>query len=194
MYTAAQQQGARHAVLHTRLRRARRSAAAQALPSEHAADTQSRRALLNAGIVGAALSLAAPPPAAHAGLLDYDVRGKGLKTFELSLGRAEDNAFVFVPSELSFEAGTLVKLKMVNPSKVEHYFSAPQFASKVFSVLVEVNGVEVKGPVGELALAPGAQLEWTFVPMRKGTYQLLCPVNGHVEAGMVGALTITPAR
>lgn len=63
-------------------------------------------------------------------------------------------------------------------------------AGKVFSVLVEVNGVEVKGPVTELALAPGAELSWLFVPIKPGKYQLLCPVSGHVEAGMVGALRI----
>ena len=117
-----------------------------------------------------------------------------MKAFGLSLGRAEDNAFVFVPSELSFEAGTLVRLKMTNPSKVEHYFSALSFSSKVYSIVVEVNGVEVKGPVGELALEPGAALDWVFVPMRSGTYQLLCPVSGHVEAGVGGALTLTPPR
>ena len=77
-------------------------------------------------------------------------------------------AFVFEPSELSFEAGTLVRLSMTNPSKAEHYFSALAFSSKVYSVLVEVNGVEVKGPVGELSLPPGASLEWTFIPIRSG--------------------------
>ena len=60
---------------------------------------------------------------------------------------------------------------MTNPSKAEHYFSALAFASKVYSVLVEVNGVEVKGPVGELALPPGASLEWTFIPIRSGEWR-----------------------
>jgi hypothetical protein len=41
-----------------------------------------------------------------------------------------------------------------------------------------------------LALEPGAELSWVFVPIKPGTYQLLCPVNGHVEAGMVGILRI----
>ena len=71
--------------------------------------------------------------------------------------------------------------------------SARDFASKVFTILVETAGVEVKGAVSEVALEPGATVTWVFVPMRPGRYPLLCPVTGHVEAGMVGALVITPA-
>ena len=65
----------------------------------------------------------------------------------------------------------------------------------MFTILVETAGVEVKGAVTELALEPGASLTWIFVPMRPGRYPLLCPVTGHVEAGMVGSLVITaPAK
>ena len=137
----------------------------------------------------------------------------------MALGTA-DNEFVFSPSELSFEQGRVYKLKLTNPSKVEHYFTcvprpvqpalapaaysdlsilsaaagrARDFASKVFTILVETAGVEVKGAVTEVALEPGSSLTWIFVPMRPGRYPLLCPVTGHVEAGMVGALVITPA-
>ena len=132
-----------------------------------------------------------------------------------------DNGFAFSPNELTFEQGRVYKLKLTNPSKVEHYFtcvmraaccactqacsyrplvaasplprSARDFASKVFTILVETAGVEGKGAGTEVALEPGATLTWIFVPMRPGRYPLLCPVTGHVEAGMVGALVITPA-
>ena len=70
---------------------------------------------------------------------------------------------------------------------------ARDFASKVFTILVEAGGLEVKGAVTEVALEPGASLTWVFVPMRPGRYGLLCPVTGHVEAGMVGSLVISPA-
>lgn len=67
----------------------------------------------------------------------------------MALGRKEDNALAFVPSELAFTQGQVTKLKLFNPSGVEHYFSAREFASKVFTVAVESNGVEVKGAVTE---------------------------------------------
>lgn len=53
--------------------------------------------------------------------------------------------------------------------------------------------MEVKGAVTEVALEPGASLTWIFVPLKPGSYQLLCPVAGHVEGGMIGALTISKA-
>ena len=110
----------------------------------------------------------------------------------MALGTPE-NALVFVPSELSFAQGRVTKLTLTNPSNVEHYFSAPTFAAKVFTIAVEVGGAEVKGAVTEVALEPGASLVWVFVPLKPGRYPLLCPVAGHTEAGMLGALVITPA-
>jgi uncharacterized cupredoxin-like copper-binding protein len=171
-----------------------------------------------------ALPLALPLPAL-AGLASYDMSGKGVLEARMALGDAE-NAFVFIPTELTFEQGRVYKLTLTNPSKVEHYFTcvaccvacapaaaagssracnaafaelrrirrrARDFASKVFTILVEAGGVEVKGAVTEVALEPGASLTWVFVPMRPGRYPLLCPVTGHVEAGMVGSLVIAPA-
>jgi len=129
----------------------------------------------------------------------------------------KSNALAYIPSELSFEQGQVTKLTLTNPSQVEHYFSAREFASKVFTIAVESKGVEVKGAVTEVrlhrhlfcvsayagmsiitpsqvALEPGASLTWIFVPMKAGSYQLLCPVPGHIEGGMVGVLTVTAAR
>lgn len=112
----------------------------------------------------------------------------------MALGSKDSNAFAFYPSELTFTQGQVTKLKLTNPSAVEHYFSAREFASKVYTIAVESNGVEVKGAVTEVALEPGASLTWIFVPMKQGTYQLLCPVPGHIEGGMVGVLTVAAAR
>ena len=44
---------------------------------------------------------------------------------------------------------SLTKLRLVNPSKANHYFTALEFADKVFTVLVLVGNpeVEVKGKV-----------------------------------------------
>jgi uncharacterized cupredoxin-like copper-binding protein len=151
--------------------------------------TQRRVGPLLLALAGAA---ALPPPPALAGLAAYDVTGKGVLEASVALGDA-NNALAFVPSELSFQQGRVYKLRVTNPSAVEHYFSAPTFASKVFTILVEVGGAEVKGAVTEVALEPGASLSWVFVPMKPGRYPLLCPVAGHVEGGMVGSIVVTPA-
>jgi uncharacterized cupredoxin-like copper-binding protein len=139
-------------------------------------------------LAGAAAAL---PPPARAGLASYDVTGRGVLEASMSLG-TPDNALAFSPAELMFEQGRVYKLHLDNPSNVEHYFSALGFASKVFTILVETGGVEVKGAVTEVALEPGKSLTWVFVPLKPGRYPLLCPVAGHVEGGMLGALIVTP--
>ena len=107
-----------------------------------------RAALLLAAT--AATTVAAPPPPAYAGLSSYDVTGKGIANASMALGAKDSNAFAFLPSELSFTQGQVTKLKLTNPSQVEHYFSAREFASKVFTIAVESNGLEVKGAVTEV--------------------------------------------
>lgn len=85
----------------------------------------------------------------------------------MALGRAGDDAMVFDPPNLSFEQGgaraarglrrlrlnlaltpsphpVLTRLTLTNPSRVEHYFSAREWASKVFTVLIEAGGTEIK--------------------------------------------------
>jgi uncharacterized cupredoxin-like copper-binding protein len=66
-------------------------------------------------------AVACPAPA-FAGLASYDVSGKGVLEATMALGTA-DNDFVFSPGELTFEQGRVYKLKLTNPSKVEHYFT-----------------------------------------------------------------------
>lgn len=100
-------------------------------------------------------------------------------TVRMNLGEESTNAFVFSPAEVTFEAGRLTNLVLKNPSAAEHYFSAPEFSAKVYSVLVSVNGVEVKGPVTELALEPGAELSWVFgAPCCARNFQSACLTPG----------------
>jgi uncharacterized cupredoxin-like copper-binding protein len=53
--------------------------------------------------------------------------------------------------------------------------------------------VEIKGNIRELELKPNATAEWTFVPIKSGTYELHCAIAGHTEAGMRGSITIQPS-
>ena len=53
--------------------------------------------------------------------------------------------------------------------------------------------VEIKGNIRELELRPNTTAEWTFVPIKSGTYELHCAIAGHTEAGMHGSITIQPS-
>jgi hypothetical protein len=89
---------------------------------------------------------------------------------------------------LSLDAGKLYKLVLTNPSKLPHYFSALQFAGAVWSRKVETTDAEVEGAISEVEVLPGGELEWYFVPVKAGTFDLT--VKGHAESGMVDAFAL----
>jgi len=53
--------------------------------------------------------------------------------------------------------------------------------------------LNIKGNIRELELRPNTTAEWTFVPIKSGTYDLHCAIAGHTEAGMRGTITIQPS-
>ncbi|MBI3455304.1 MAG: biphenyl 2,3-dioxygenase [Candidatus Rokubacteria bacterium] len=130
-------------------------------------------ALLSAGLVWAEGDLSRQTPAQ-------------LKVF---VG-AKDNEFTFMPNTWNLETGKLYKVTLVNEGKVKHEWTAPEFALTIWTRKVEVGGVEVKGVINEIELAPGAKAEWYFVPIRTGQYEMGCEIEGHRQAGMIGKVIV----
>ncbi|MBD2100514.1 plastocyanin/azurin family copper-binding protein [Leptolyngbya sp. FACHB-261] len=120
---------------------------------------------------------------------DLNLNPQTAVSVSVELGKA-DGALRFSPDTLTFQAGQLYKLALSNPSNQKHYFTAKDFADAVWTRNIKAGGVEIKGAIHDLELKPGAQAEWSFVPLRSGTYTLRCTVPGHTEAGMVGILTV----
>ncbi|RMD63539.1 MAG: biphenyl 2,3-dioxygenase [Alphaproteobacteria bacterium] len=108
---------------------------------------------------------------------------------DVDLG-SKGGELVFRPNTLTFEAGKLYKLVLHNPSGSKHYFSALRFASSVWTRKVEAGEAEFKGVIREIEVKPGGEAEWFFVPVKAGTFELMCTVPGHAEAGMVGKIVI----
>ncbi|NMF58300.1 cupredoxin domain-containing protein [Pseudanabaena yagii] len=103
------------------------------------------------------------------------------------------NELKFTPDRFTFNAGKRYKLILSNPSGMKHYFTSKDFADAVWTQNVVAGNVEIKGNVRELELKPNATAEWTFVPIKSGTYELHCAIAGHTEAGMRGSITIQPS-
>lgn len=108
---------------------------------------------------------------------------------EVSLGTTA-NELKFVPDRLELVPLKRYKLLLNNPSPQKHYFTAKDFADSIWTQKVEAGNVEIKGAIHELELKPGAKAEWVFVPLKSGNYSLRCPIPGHTEAGMKGAIAI----
>ncbi len=103
---------------------------------------------------------------------------------------SKDGALVFQPSTLMFDTGKLYTLVLKNPSNVTHGFSARGFARAVWTDKLRMNGGEFTGPIREFTVPPGGKVEWSFVPVQPGTFDLECPLPGHVEASMKGSVLI----
>ncbi len=103
------------------------------------------------------------------------------------------NELKFTPDHFNFESGKRYKLMLSNPSESKHYFTSKDFADAVWTQNVVAGHVEIKGNIRELELRPNTTAEWTFVPIKSGTYELHCAIAGHTEAGMRGIITVLPS-
>lgn len=106
--------------------------------------------------------------------------------------RVELGEMYFKPNTLTFEAGKPYKLEVVNVGKKDHEFVAEGFFRSVAFRKAEDDGTEVKVPFfTEVEVFAGKGTELFFVAVMPGTYEMLCEIEGHREAGMEGTITVT---
>lgn len=79
-------------------------------------------------------------------------------------------SFEFEPSSFTLEQGQPVSLKLVSED-IEHTYT------------VEALGVDYR-------VGPGETRTVTFTPEQSGTFELICTIPGHAEAGMVGTVAV----
>jgi uncharacterized cupredoxin-like copper-binding protein len=99
----------------------------------------------------------------------------------------------YEPSELRFKAGKAYKLQLKNVGKKDHYFTAEKFFRAVAwrKAMVEKQG-EIKAPFFTAfePLKNGGQIDLYFVPVTKGSYEVICTIEDHKQQGMSGTLII----
>jgi uncharacterized cupredoxin-like copper-binding protein len=98
--------------------------------------------------------------------------------------------FTFTPSSYTVPAGAEVNLTLTNSGTLEHEW------------VVMNQGVQVSEPFDENdeaniyweeELDAGQSGTFTYTaPQETGEYQVVCGIAGHLEAGMVGTLTVSP--
>jgi uncharacterized cupredoxin-like copper-binding protein len=106
--------------------------------------------------------------------------------------RVEMTEFSFTPNDLTFEAGKPYVLQLVTIGNVKHEFTAHEFFPSVAWRKAESAESGVKAPFfTEIEVFPGQQVDLYFVPVTLGRYELACEIEGHLEAGMQGTITLT---
>ena len=86
----------------------------------------------------------------------------------------------FTPSTLQAKAGQPVKVTLDNKGVIEHDLTFPAIPSDK--------------PAGSLKMVvkPGQTTTLEFTPTTPGTYEYVCTIPGHKEAGMKGTITVSP--
>lgn len=99
--------------------------------------------------------------------------------------------YAFSPSSVVFKEGVPTKLVLRNAGKEHHYFVSERFFRNIATRKVQSSDGEVKAPYfTAVEVYAGKTLEWFLVPMKKGTFDLLCTVKGHAEHGMKGTIEV----
>lgn len=103
--------------------------------------------------------------------------------------------FGFEPNTITVTAGTPVELTLVNTGAIEHDFVIEIIP--VSDVSVEGSGMTEHSMSGDhpeydlhAATLAGETSVIKFTPTEPGTYQIICSVPGHLDAGMTGELIV----
>ncbi len=101
--------------------------------------------------------------------------------------------FEFTPSEWTVNAGEEISLDLTNDGAVEHEFVILQSGVEITSEddLPETEEELLADYVyWEDEIEPGESKTLTFTAPDAGTYEVICAIDGHFDAGMNGTLTV----
>jgi len=111
--------------------------------------------------------------------------GGGGPTTELKVDMVD---FMFDPSSFTIPAGETITLNLTNSGAVEHEFVIMKFGTTVGD---DFGDEDEENIYWEVEVAPGESTTVTFTaPSDAGDYQVVCGIEGHFMAGMVGSLTV----
>ena len=97
--------------------------------------------------------------------------------------------FEFTPNTFAVPAGAQISFNAVNHGSVEHSFVIMKLGDEVKDHFTDAD--MQKAHWKHLAIEPGESVKDTFsAPSDPGTYQIVCAVPGHFEAGMVAKLIV----
>lgn len=97
--------------------------------------------------------------------------------------------FAFTPNQYKVPAGQEITLQVAHDGLVTHEFIIMKYGTEVGEHFNEEDRPNI---YWQIDVQPGESNSFTFqAPDQPGTYQVVCGMAGHVEAGMVGKLEVT---
>lgn len=99
--------------------------------------------------------------------------------------------YKFSPASVDFRVNVPYRLVLQNTGTRDHAFVSKGFFKAIAAhKLVSADAVVSEPYLASIGVPAGAQKELSFVPVRKGTYDLQCTVFLHQTFGMEGTITI----
>jgi uncharacterized cupredoxin-like copper-binding protein len=108
------------------------------------------------------------------------------KKVEIELGE-----MFFKPKLLVVQAGIPYEIKLVNSGKIEHEFTAATFFRSSSIRKISSSNGEVRVPFFTgIKVLPGKTVTVYAIPVVPGSFEMLCNIKGHREAGMEGTILV----
>ncbi len=96
--------------------------------------------------------------------------------------------FAFTPNQYTVTAGQEITLQVTHDGLVTHDFIIMKHTAEVGP---HFNDEDIPNVYWQIEVQPGESKTFTFTaPTEPGAYQIVCGMAGHVEAGMIGLLTV----
>jgi len=96
--------------------------------------------------------------------------------------------FAFTPNQYKVPAGEQITIQVTHDGLVTHDFIIMKYDMEVGE---HFNSEDEPNIYWKIEVQPGESKTFTFTaPDQPGTYQIVCGMAGHVEAGMVGMLEV----
>lgn len=96
--------------------------------------------------------------------------------------------FSFAPGSISATAGTEVTVTVSNIGGIQHSWVLLNAGDEV-TATAEISDDRILASSGDLE--PGESGTVSFTAPAAGTYQIVCHIPGHTEAGMTGTLQVS---
>lgn len=101
----------------------------------------------------------------------------------------------FVPQNLKLKANKPYRIVIKNTGESDHYYTAPAFFKSVAwrkAMTPRPNGGEIKAPYFDAVevFKKVGVVELYLVPVKTGTYEVICTIDDHKQKGMSGTITV----
>lgn len=152
-----------------------------------------KRLMLGIVLVAAAMTLSGCGHHHHAMYVrDAAERVKAADWSKMETVTVTMTDFAFNPAAVVFRREVPYKLVIENKGTQKHYFTADGFFRAIATRKLQSNmDGEVKAPYfSAIEVYPGRSLDLYFIPVKTGSYRLVCTVEGHEGMGMVGEIRI----